>query len=302
MIESASPIWQATLGTLFTWFVTAAGSALVYLIPNASRSLFDSALGFSAGVMLAASYWSLLAPAIDASEEYGAYAVVPSLIGFLIGAAFVYVSDLFLPHDTVEILKPKTTKKEKIETEVISNATNKSVRNRKPKGLNATNTENESFRNDNDEDSKIQARRIAMLILAITIHNIPEGLAVGVSFATGNFAIARNTAIGIGIQNFPEGLAVSLPLRAQGMSYHWAFFWGQLSGMFEPLAGIAGCWLATEAHFILPYALAFAAGAMVFVVVDDIIPEVQTHGNSKLASWSVIIGFCVMMTLDVVLG
>lgn len=141
-----------------------------------------------------------------------------------------------------------------------------------------------------------------MLILAITIHNIPEGLAVGVSFATGNFAIARNTAIGIGIQNFPEGLAVSLPLRAQGMSYHWAFFWGQLSGMFEPLAGIAGCWLATEAHFILPYALAFAAGAMVFVVVDDIIPEVQTHGNSKLASWSVIIGFCVMMTLDVVLG
>lgn len=141
-----------------------------------------------------------------------------------------------------------------------------------------------------------------MLILAITIHNIPEGLAVGVSFATGNFAVARNTAIGIGIQNFPEGLAVSLPLRAQGMSSHWAFFWGQLSGMFEPLAGIAGCWLATEADFILPYALAFAAGAMVFVVVDDIIPEVQTHGNSKLASWSVIIGFCVMMTLDVVLG
>lgn len=301
MIESATPIWQATLGTLFTWFVTAAGSALVYLIPNASRSLFDSALGFSAGVMLAASYWSLLAPAIDASEEYGAYAVVPSLIGFLIGAAFVYVSDLFLPHDTVEILKPKITTKEKIYTEVISNVTNKNVRNRKHKGLNSTTTEN-SFRNDNDEDSKIRSRRIAMLILAITIHNIPEGLAVGVSFATGNFAVARNTAIGIGIQNFPEGLAVSLPLRAQGMSSHWAFFWGQLSGMFEPLAGIAGCWLATEADFILPYALAFAAGAMVFVVVDDIIPEVQTHGNSKLASWSVIIGFCVMMTLDVVLG
>ena len=121
-----------------------------------------------------------------------------------------------------------------------------------------------------------------MLILAITIHNIPEGLAVGVSFATGNFAIARNTAIGIGIQNFPEGLAVSLPLRAQGMSYHWAFFWGQLSGMFEPLAGIAGCWLATEAHFILPYALAFAAGAMVFVVVDDIIPEVQVKSTYLL--------------------
>lgn len=301
MIESATPIWQATLGTLFTWFVTAAGSALVYLIPNASRSLFDSALGFSAGVMLAASYWSLLAPAIDASEEYGAYAVVPSLIGFLIGAAFVYVSDLFLPHDTVEILKPKITTKEKIDTEVISNVTNKNVRNRKHKGLNSTTTE-KSFRNDNDEDSKIRSRRIAMLILAITIHNIPEGLAVGVSFATGNFAVARNTAIGIGIQNFPEGLAVSLPLRAQGMSSHWAFFWGQLSGMFEPLAGIAGCWLATEADFILPYALAFAAGAMVFVVVDDIIPEVQTHGNSKLASWSVIIGFCVMMTLDVVLG
>lgn len=107
------------------------------------------------------------------------------------------------------------------------------------------------------------------------MHNIPEGLAVGVSFATGNFAIARNTAIGIGIQNFPEGLAVSLPLRAQGMSCHWAFFWGQLSGMFEPLSGIAGCYLATQATFILPYALAFAAGAMIFVVVDDIIPETQ---------------------------
>ena len=124
-------------------------------------------------------------------------------------------------------------------------------------------------------EQKQQLRRIALLILAITVHNIPEGLAVGVSFATGNFAIARNTAIGIGIQNFPEGLAVSLPLRAQGMSCHWAFFWGQLSGMFEPLSGIAGCYLATQATFILPYALAFAAGAMIFVVVDDIIPETQ---------------------------
>lgn len=305
MIESASPILQATLGTLFTWFVTALGAGLVYLIPNASRSLFDGALGFSAGVMLAASYWSLLAPAIEASEAYGQYAVVPALVGFLAGAVFVYVSDLFLPHDTVEILTP-TRQKEKhspTETQILTGQ-QQNVRQRKPKAPKKGSDDEQEVppAGESAEFSNLQARRIAMLILAITIHNIPEGLAVGVSFATGNFAIARNTAIGIGIQNFPEGLAVSLPLKAQGMSSHWAFFWGQLSGMFEPIAGIAGCWLATEAHFILPYALAFAAGAMVFVVMDDIIPEVQTHGNSKLASWSVIIGFCVMMTLDVVLG
>jgi len=153
-----------------------------------------------------------------------------------------------------------------------------------------------------NEERQDRSKRIALLILAITIHNIPEGLAVGVGFATDNFQNARNLAIGIGIQNFPEGLAVSLPLRAQGMSPWKAFFWGQLSGMFEPIAGILGCLISLQATFILPYALAFAAGAMVFVVMDDIIPEVQTRGNHRAASWAVMIGFCVMMTLDVTLG
>lgn len=305
MIESATPLQQATLGTLFTWAVTAAGSGLVYLIPNAERWLFDSALGFSAGVMLAASYWSLLAPAIEASENYGAYAIVPSLVGFILGAGFVYASDLLLPHDTVQLLSTKAGKGETGSSKSVSNfnkrtSTNLRKRNIENKGLPKENTSPKI--NEKTEGADVSTRRIALLILAITIHNIPEGLAVGVSFAAGNFAIARNTAIGIGIQNFPEGLAVSLPLRAHGMSSHWAFFWGQLSGMFEPLAGVAGCWLATEAQFLLPYALAFAAGAMVFVVMDDIIPEVQTHGNSRMASWSVIVGFCVMMTLDVTLG
>jgi len=296
MIESATHLQQATLGTLFTWAVTAAGSGCVYLIPNAGRKLFDAALGFSAGVMLAASYWSLLAPAIEASEDYGSWAIVPSLIGFLLGAGFVYASDLLLPHDTVALLAPKKSEKKPLPTKVIKE---------KPAGLRQRKNETRSAEQEpasNDTVDKTQLRRIALLILAITVHNIPEGLAVGVSFATGNFAIARNTAIGIGIQNFPEGLAVSLPLRAQGMSCHWAFFWGQLSGMFEPFSGILGCYLATQATFILPYALAFAAGAMIFVVADDIIPETQQHGNGKMASWSVMIGFCVMMTLDVTLG
>ncbi|CBY31757.1 unnamed protein product [Oikopleura dioica] len=261
MIESATPLVQATLGTLFTWFVTALGSALVFCLPGASRIVFDIALGFSAGVMLAASYWSLLAPAIELSEGYGSFAIVPSLVGFLLGGLFVWLSDRFLPQETVKILS--------------------------------------STADGSDGD---RSKRIALLILAITIHNIPEGLAVGVGFATDNFQNARNLAIGIGIQNFPEGLAVSLPLRAQGMSPWKAFFWGQLSGMFEPIAGILGCLISLQATFILPYALAFAAGAMVFVVMDDIIPEVQTRGNHRAASWAVMIGFCVMMTLDVTLG
>jgi len=299
MIESASPLWQATLGTMFTWAVTALGAGCVYLIPNASRTLFDSALGFSAGVMLAASYWSLLAPAIEASEDYGQYEIVPALVGFILGAAFVYGSDLMLPHDTVALLAPSKPQYTEVASQVI-NAPREGLRQRKNESKTSPAA---AARQEHDSiEQKQQLRRIALLILAITVHNIPEGLAVGVSFATGNFAIARNTAIGIGIQNFPEGLAVSLPLRAQGMSCHWAFFWGQLSGMFEPLSGIAGCYLATQATFILPYALAFAAGAMIFVVVDDIIPETQQHGNGKVASWSVIAGFCVMMTLDVTLG
>jgi len=314
MIESARPIEQAALGTLFTWGVTALGSAVVYFIPNATRKTFDIALGFSAGVMLAASYWSLLAPAIELSEDYGNAAVIPSLVGFLLGAAFVWLSDLFLPQDTVKILNSKGSQRD------FDEATNSSS------SLTSLPTGEATVPLTQKQQAKVlernaRTKRIALLILAITIHNIPEGLAVGVGFAAAGtdypentnrtevremqqkaFQNARNLAIGIGIQNFPEGLAVSLPLRAQGMSCHWAFFWGQLSGMFEPVAGILGCFAALQAQYILPYALAFAAGAMVFVVTDDIIPEVQLGGNHRAASWAVMIGFCVMMTLDVTLG
>jgi len=293
MIESAKPIEQAALGTLFTWGVTALGSAVVYFIPNASRKMFDVALGFSAGVMLAASYWSLLAPAIELSEDYGRWSVVPSLVGFLLGAGFVWLSDLFLPQDTVKILTPRGDRGFDDTTSTSSMSEAPPAEQSQP--LTVKQQHAVDIRN-------ARTKRIALLILAITIHNIPEGLAVGVGFAAGNFQNARNLAIGIGIQNFPEGLAVSLPLRAQGMSCHWAFFWGQLSGMFEPVAGILGCFVSLQAQYILPYALAFAAGAMIFVVMDDIIPEVQTAGHSRAASWAVMAGFCVMMTLDVSLG
>lgn len=292
MIESATPLVQATLGTLFTWGVTALGSALVFCLPGASRIVFDIALGFSAGVMLAASYWSLLAPAIELSEGYGSFAIVPSLVGFLLGGLFVWLSDRFLPQDTVKILGSKADGSDggsfssQSDLPLSDNADSRAPLTQKQRAA----------------ERQDRTKRIALLILAITIHNIPEGLAVGVGFATDNFQNARNLAIGIGIQNFPEGLAVSLPLRAQGMSPWKAFFWGQLSGMFEPIAGILGCLISLQATFILPYALAFAAGAMVFVVMDDIIPEVQTRGNHRAASWAVMIGFCVMMTLDVTLG
>ncbi|CAG5105192.1 Oidioi.mRNA.OKI2018_I69.chr1.g1912.t2.cds [Oikopleura dioica] len=295
MIESASPIVQATLGTLFTWGVTALGSALVFCLPGASRIVFDIALGFSAGVMLAASYWSLLAPAIELSEGYGNFAIVPSLVGFLLGGAFVYLSDRFLPQDTVKIL---ISKADGSDSGSFSSQSDLPLSDGADSRAPLTNKSIEQRENERQDRTK----RIALLILAITIHNIPEGLAVGVGFATDNFQNARNLAIGIGIQNFPEGLAVSLPLRAQGMSPWKAFFWGQLSGMFEPIAGILGCLISLQATYILPYALAFAAGAMVFVVMDDIIPEVQTRGNHRAASWAVMIGFCVMMTLDVTLG
>lgn len=293
MIESATPVVQATLGTLFTWGITALGASLVFCLPGTSRIVFDVALGFSGGVMLAASYWSLLAPAIELSADYGNYAIVPSLVGFLLGGAFVYLSDRFLPQNTVTIL---TGKSEGFDMESISSQSDM------PLGVSDSRVPLALAHKKRIEEREARSKRIALLILAITIHNIPEGLAVGVGFASGNFQNARNLAIGIGIQNFPEGLAVSLPLCAQGMSPWKAFFWGQLSGMFEPIAGILGCLAALQAKFILPYALAFAAGAMVFVVMDDIIPEVQTHGNHRAASWSVMIGFCVMMTLDVTLG
>jgi ZIP family zinc transporter len=270
------PVTQALLATLFTWGVTAAGATLVVFTKKVSAKFLDASLGMAAGVMVAASFWSLLAPAIDMCEEggiqgwYAAYGLkwLPALAGFLLGAGTLRGIDLLLPH-----MHP---------------------------GLAVA------------EGPKTSWQRSTLLVLAITIHNIPEGLAVGVAFGAavslaGDAQLAQigaacALALGIGLQNFPEGSAVSLPLRREGMSRARALWYGQLSGMVEPLAGVLGAWAVLSMSAILPYALAFAAGAMIFVVVEELIPESQRNGNVDLATGGAIAGFAVMMTLDVALG
>ena len=224
-------------------------------------------LGFAAGVMIAASYWSLLAPAIEMAEESGGSPWVPATIGFLAGGAFLWLIDKILPHLHV------------------------------------------GFPMEEAEGISTGWRRSVLLVLAITIHNIPEGLAVGVAFGalaadipSASLAGAVALAIGIGIQNFPEGAAVSVPLRREGFSRFRAFWYGQLSGVVEPVAGILGAFAVIVMRPLLPYALAFAAGAMIFVVVEELIPESQTGGHSDIATVGAILGFTVMMTLDVALG
>lgn len=327
MLEGYSPVTQALLGTLFTWGLTAAGAALVFVFSSRQKRILDGSLGFAAGVMLAASYWSLLAPAIDMAEDsgkYGQFAFVPVAVGFALGAAFVYFADLAMPllgvvsdPHTALALSPDTKFDKESDRQLseemsirIDKAENGEVYHRK-KGSHSSSGEGQETGSKQQEAAARAGsswRRILLLILAITIHNIPEGLAVGVGFgavgktSTATFESARNLAIGIGIQNFPEGLAVSLPLRGSGVSTWKAFWYGQLSGMVEPVAGLLGAVAVVLAEPLLPFALAFAAGAMVYVVVDDIIPEAQVSGNGRLASWTSILGFVVMMSLDVGLG
>ncbi|KAK2820942.1 hypothetical protein Q5P01_023901 [Channa striata] len=333
MLEGYSPVTQALLGTLFTWGLTAAGAALVFVFSSRQKRILDGSLGFAAGVMLAASYWSLLAPAIDMAEDsgkYGSYAFVPVAVGFTLGAAFVYFADLAMPllgvgadpHAALAISPDSKLTKEKVDEPSFqpSDSDEMSIRidkiengdvyqrRRGPHSGISDTQETGSKQQEVPGQTGSSWRRILLLILAITIHNIPEGLAVGVGFgaigktSSATFESARNLAIGIGIQNFPEGLAVSLPLRGSGVSTWTAFWYGQLSGMVEPLAGLLGAFAVVLAEPLLPYALAFAAGAMIYVVVDDIIPEAQVSGNGKLASWTSILGFVVMMSLDVGLG
>ncbi|XP_077263513.1 zinc/iron regulated transporter-related protein 48C isoform X3 [Temnothorax americanus] len=310
MLKDHSPITQALLGTLFTWALTAAGAALVVVIRGKQRKLLDVSLGFAAGVMVAASYWSLLAPAIEMATEskiYGAegeYAFVPVAVGFLVGAAFVYGTDVLI--STLGIQSPNVL--------LAMQSVGFYEQNSRRRQITNINRSSESaeigtvYEDPNNEAKNNQWRRILLLVVAITVHNIPEGLAVGVGFgaigssASATFEKARNLAIGIGIQNFPEGLAVSLPLQAAGISTLKSFWYGQLSGMVEPIAGVLGAAGVTLAAPALPYALAFAAGAMIYVVIDDIIPEAHQSGNGKLASWAAIVGFLVMMSLDVGLG
>ncbi len=268
-MSSWNPALLALLATLFTWGLTALGAATVFLGRNLKPKTFDGTLGFAAGVMIAASFWSLLAPSIEMSEElgYGAFKWMPPLLGFLLGGLFLWGMDKVLPH-----LHPGFTS---AETEGI----------------------------------KTHWQRSVLLVLAITLHNIPEGLAVGVAFGAAAFGLSSATlggavalAIGIGIQNFPEGMAVAFPLRREGMAPGKAFRMGQLSGVVEPVAGVLGAYAVAHARPLLPYALAFAAGAMIFVVVEELIPESQRGGNTDFATLGAIAGFAIMMLLDVSLG
>jgi ZIP family zinc transporter len=261
------PVVQALLATCFTWFMTALGAAVVFMARELRRKTLDGMLGFAAGVMIAASFWSLLAPAIEMSEGKDLPAWVPAVVGFVMGAFFLRLIDRILPH--LHIGLPT----------------------------------------DQAEGIKTSWHRTTLLVLAITLHNIPEGLAVGVAFGavaaglpSATLAGAVALAIGIGIQNFPEGTAVSMPLRRENISRLKSFWYGQLSGVVEPMAGVVGAALVIIAQPILPYALAFAAGAMIFVVIEELVPESQTGGHSHAATMGAILGFAVMMTLDVALG
>lgn len=264
-----NPILQAFLAGLFTWGLTLLGASVVFLRRDMPRWVLDAMLGFAAGVMIAASFWSLLAPAIDMAEAQGVAGWIPAAVGFLAGAGFLRLTDQFLPH-----LHPLMKRSQ---AEGISTAW----------------------------------ERTTLLVMAITLHNIPEGLAVGVAFGAAaagldmggaTFGAAIALAVGIGLQNFPEGMAVAMPLRREGVSRFRSFWYGQLSAVVEPVAAVIGAAAVLLIRPLLPYALAFAAGAMIYVVVEELIPEGQQGGHTDLATSATIIGFTVMMILDVALG
>ena len=265
--ESINPVLAAFYASLFTWILTALGASLVFFFKGMNRGLLDGMLGFTGGVMVAASFWSLLAPGIAMSPGEGFVKVLPSAIGFGLGALFLYGLDKILPHLHI------------------------------------------NFKESEKEGIKSPWHRTTLLVSAITMHNIPEGLAVGVLFGGVAAGIPEATiggavalALGIGIQNFPEGIAVSMPLRRQGVSRFKSFWYGQLSAVVEPVAAVFGALAVTFFTPILPYALAFAAGAMIFVVVEEVIPETQRDKYTDIATLGFIGGFIVMMTLDVALG
>ncbi|MCB0510814.1 MAG: ZIP family metal transporter [Chitinophagales bacterium] len=267
--KSIHPVLAAFIATMFTWFLTALGASLVFFFKDLSRKWLDAMLGFTGGVMVAASFWSLLSPSLEmAAEDFSPHFTwIPAATGFATGALFLYLLDKYLPHLHINF---KESEKEGIET---------------------------------------NWRKTTLLVLAITLHNIPEGLAVGVLFggvAAGlpgaTIGAAVSLAIGIGIQNFPEGLAVSMPLRRNGMSRARSFYFGQMSAIVEPVAGVIGALAVLYIEPILPYALSFAAGAMIYVVVEEVIPETQRDKYTDIATLGFIGGFIVMMILDVALG
>jgi ZIP family zinc transporter len=265
--KNLHPVIQALIATGFTWFLTALGAGVVFFFKEINRKALDGMLGFAAGVMIAASYWSLLAPSIEMAEGMGIRPWIPATTGFLMGGAFIWLIDRILPHLHL------------------------------------------GFPDEEAEGIPTSWRRSVLLVLAITLHNIPEGLAVGVAFGalaadlpSANLAGAIALAMGIGIQNFPEGTAVSVPLRREGLGVLRSFWYGQLSGLVEPVAGVIGAAAVILIQPMLPYALAFAAGAMIFVVVEELIPESQIDKHTDIATLGAMLGFAVMMTLDVALG
>ena len=260
-LSNLDPILQALLATLFTWSVTCLGASIVFIFKKINKSVMDAMLGFAGGVMIAASFWSLLSPSIEMAENLKMIPWLIVFLGFFTGGLLLFIGDKFFD-----------------------------IYNKKHK-------KQDSF------------KRVLMLISSITLHNIPEGLVVGVAFGSVAYGLEGSTlmsacllALGIGIQNFPEGTAVSVPLRREGMSRGKAFFFGQLSGIVEPIAGVLGALLVLKIRILLPFLLAFAAGAMIYVVVEEIIPESQTNKRKDLMALFTLVGFSVMMILDISLG
>lgn len=266
-LQEQTPLLQSLIATCFTWFLTALGASFVFFFRGVNRKFFDMMMGFAAGVMIAASFWSLLAPAIEMAELDNQAAWIPAATGFMAGGIFIFGLDKLIPHLHID------------------------------------------YPTEEAEGVKTNWHRSILLVSAITLHNIPEGLAIGVAFGaagtgmgTATFSAALALAIGIGIQNFPEGLAVSMPLRREGFSKWKSFFYGQFSGFVEPIAAVIGAAAVLYIEPALPFALSFAAGAMIFVVVEELIPESQLHGNTDLATLGLLLGFTIMMILDLKFG
>lgn len=272
-LQEQPVVLQAFLAGLFTWGCTIVGSAVVFFFKTVSRKLLDIMMGFAAGVMIAASFWSLLQPSIEyAKGNYGVWSWMPAALGFLLGGFFLRFIDAVVPHLHL-------SKKDVSEAESLP------------------------------EHSRNKLSKTALLFLAITIHNFPEGLAVGVAFGALSsnsspevFIGAVGLALGIGLQNVPEGAALSIPIRTDGESRFNAFYWGSMSAIVEPIGAVLGAYAVMTMTAILPYSLSFAAGAMIFVVVEELIPDSQTNGNTDVATLGLMVGFVLMMVLDVALG
>ncbi|MBE2189358.1 MAG: ZIP family metal transporter [Desulfobulbaceae bacterium] len=257
----------ALYASLFTWSITALGAATVFFFKSINKRVLNAMLGFAAGVMIAASFWSLLNPAIEMAEAMGMIPWVQAVAGFLSGGLALFLIDRILPH--LHLGLPRT------EAEGIKTSWHRSI----------------------------------LLVLAITLHNIPEGLAIGVAFGAlatdmpgASMAGAIALALGIGLQNFPEGAAVSVPLRREGFSRLKAFTYGQASAIVEPIAAVVGAYAVITFSSVLPFALSFAAGAMIFVVVEELIPESQQGNDTDTSTIGAMLGFAIMMVLDVALG